>query len=59
MILKEFLEAYNGAPYGMSKVAGIASKITDCPDLRNAAQAFVESEETLEEALEEIDFEFG
>ena len=59
MKTKQFLETYNGAPYSLEEIANIATDIDDNEDLQNAALDFIEATDRLEEALEDIEFEFG
>jgi len=75
MTTKEFMEAYNGSPYSLEEIANIATEIDDNDDLQNAALDFIEADDNddlqnaaldfieatdrLEEALEDIEFEFG
>jgi len=59
MTTKEFMENYDGAPYSLEEIANIASEIEDNEDLQNAALDFIEATDRLEEALEDIEFEFG
>lgn len=59
MTIKEFLEAYNYAPYGLEEIAGLVVEIIDGTDLVDAAKAFLEAKEKLEMMLADIGFEFG
>ena len=59
MTLKEFLNSYNEAPYGLEEIADIASNISDSPALAKAAEQFVKNTAELETLLEEVGFEFG
>jgi len=59
MILKEFLEAYNFAPYELYEVVELLSTVTDNEDVANTAKYFLEAKENLEMVLDEMGFEPG
>jgi len=59
MILKEFLDIYNYAPYDVRETAEAATDITDHIDLSNAAKEYLDKEQAFFDELDKISFEFG
>lgn len=59
MIIKEFLEKHNCAPYEFYEIAELLTEITDNEDMVREAKIFLDAKETLEMMLDNIGFEFG
>lgn len=59
MKLKQFVKEYNDAPYDLETFALAAEEITDCPELSEAAQAFLEAKAFFEDVLSQNDVEIG
>ena len=59
MKLKKFQEEYNCAPYELHEYAEGALKVTDCEELRLAAQVFLEAKARFEASLANFDVEMG
>jgi hypothetical protein len=57
--LKKFAKDYNEAPYELQDFAEGASKVTDCPALANAANAYRKAREDFLSALEDQGIEIG
>ena len=59
MTVEDFLDEFNNAPYGVSEVAGIASKIHDDNELSQCARALEKAETAFLQQLDRVGFEFG
>lgn len=57
--LEEFQENYDGAPYELCEFADGASEVTDCPELKEAADAYLAAKRKFEIALSHVDVEIG
>ena len=57
--LQEFTEAVSGAPFTIEEVANEAIKISDCDELSEAAQEFLDAFEVLKDTLTDYDIEIG
>lgn len=60
MTLKaDYVENFSGAPYELVEYAHGASEVTDCPALKEAADAFIRAKAAFEQALEDNNVEMG
>jgi ribosome maturation factor RimP len=57
--IEEFVEEYSGAPYELHEFAEGAVDVEDCPDLVEAAQAYLDAKEAFINMLEEHGVEQG
>ena len=57
--IEEFVEEFSGAPYELHEFAEGAVDVEDCPDLVEAAQAYLDAKEAFESMLEEHGVEQG
>ena len=57
--IEEFVEEFSGAPYELHEFAEGAVDVEDCPELVEAAQAYLDAKEAFENALEEQGVERG
>ena len=59
MLLEEYVEDYNFAPYELSEFADGARYVTDCPELKEAAIEYLAAKHALLNALLEAGVELG
>ena len=60
MTLKaDFVEDMNGAPLELQEFAELAILVTDCEDLRGAAERYLEAKSEFEQALKQHNVEVG
>jgi len=50
--LSKFKKDFDGAPFLLEEFAELAEKVTDCTNLKEAAQEFLEAKEEFERQLE-------
>lgn len=59
MTLDEYIDDYNQAPYDLTEFADGAKKIEDCPELADAAKAFLDAQRRFQDLLDAYDVEIG